>query len=371
MKKPRLDQRRGVSPDATPHSATAQTLQTAISFTENVDVAGLIDHKAAAQFLEQVLLTDTVYIQTKADGDPSQYIDLPYKGKLKILSRKGFSLQLQSGRIVCGPMTHARSYKVEDLRQGRCTLLQYINQARGSVFYAVNKVEAGRHRSDRHICAIRGVVLDLDGQPLPSSFPLPPTALVATSPGRYQVIWRVEGVAVEEYKTLQQNLADRYGGDRAVCNPSLVLRLPGTLHYKTETPYVVKVLTSTDVTYTREDILVGLLGQPAEVEIQPRRPEKAAPTHSSKARRAAAALEREAQKLATTPPGNRNRQLYASAAALGNLVGGGVLDESVVIHWLREAAQTCGLTEPGVSRTLHNGIERGKTTPRSFRGRAQ
>jgi hypothetical protein len=56
-----------------------------------------------------------------------------------------------------------------------------------------------------------------------------------------------------------------------------------------------------------------------------------------------AALQAECAELAATPKGERNRQLWASARNLYNLVAGGVLAEVEVDRAIRHAAHQCGL----------------------------
>lgn len=47
-----------------------------------------------------------------------------------------------------------------------------------------------------------------------------------------QAIWPVSNLTKEVFKTSQRRLAAHYRGDTSVCNPSRLLRLPGTLHLK-------------------------------------------------------------------------------------------------------------------------------------------
>lgn len=81
-------------------------------------------------------------------------------------------------------------------------------------------------------------------------------------------------------------------------------------------------------------------------------------------RYAAAALEKELDTLARTPEGGRNEQLNVSAFSLGQLVGGGALDESEVIDKLETVALAIGLDEREIKRTIQSGLTKGKTQPR-------
>ena len=81
-----------------------------------------------------------------------------------------------------------------------------------------------------------------------------------------------------------------------------------------------------------------------------------------------AALEGECKKVAAALPGTRNSTLNTAAFNLGQLVGGGALDEQDVRDRLFEAAETCRLVAddgaPTVA-TIDSGITAGKKQPRS------
>lgn len=79
---------------------------------------------------------------------------------------------------------------------------------------------------------------------------------------------------------------------------------------------------------------------------------------------AKAALDGELDMLARTREGGRNEQLNRSAFSLGQLVAGGVLDESEVAQKLETVARAIGLDERETKRTLDSGLSKGKTHPR-------
>lgn len=88
------------------------------------------------------------------------------------------------------------------------------------------------------------------------------------------------------------------------------------------------------------------------------------PTNGNGTAYGEAALQKELDKLAGTQEPGRNIQLNNSALALGQLVGGGVLDETVVREGLLAAGLATGLPEPDTLRTIDSGIEAGKLQPR-------
>ena len=87
------------------------------------------------------------------------------------------------------------------------------------------------------------------------------------------------------------------------------------------------------------------------------------------ARYAAAAINGECHELATMAPNTgRNLRLFQAAAKLGELVGGGLAPEAIVIDALVAAADGCGLIrEDGphaVVATIKSGLGRGMIHPR-------
>ncbi len=80
-----------------------------------------------------------------------------------------------------------------------------------------------------------------------------------------------------------------------------------------------------------------------------------------------AALERECGRMACTSPGELNAQAYRSAAALGELVGAGMLTEDEVFRSLLAALRTAGGDDPHKDEdVIRRGIEKGKTQPRQL-----
>ena len=77
------------------------------------------------------------------------------------------------------------------------------------------------------------------------------------------------------------------------------------------------------------------------------------------------ALETECGKMALARPGEINPQLYRSAAALGNIVGAGLLGEQEVHDALLAAAVQAGANDPPKDEDcFRRALEKGKTTPR-------
>ena len=98
-------------------------------------------------------------------------------------------------------------------------LLQEKNAEGFEVYISMNALKpAAIGRTKQDIAEIRHVFLDFDHQGsealerLSARQDLPaPHFVVSTSPGKYQVIWRVEGFSMEQAERLQQGLARQTG----------------------------------------------------------------------------------------------------------------------------------------------------------------
>jgi Bifunctional DNA primase/polymerase, N-terminal len=78
-----------------------------------------------------------------------------------------------------------------------------------------------------------------------------------------------------------------------------------------------------------------------------------------------AALQREAERVATAPHGQRNRALYLAAVALGQLAAGGALTEHEVTSLLEQRGVTAGLTATECRHTIASGLRAGAKRPRT------
>ena len=96
---------------------------------------------------------------------------------------------------------------------------------------------------------------------------------------------------------------------------------------------------------------------------------RAARSSDGGGRYAEAALAKELDSVRTAPKGQRNQRLNTAAFNLGQLVGGGQLDESRVVSDLTGAAQLCGyVKEEGAQHTeavIFSGLNAGKQKPRT------
>jgi hypothetical protein len=123
--------------------------------------------------------------------------------------------------------------------------------------------EGSRNRTKEQIREIRHTYLDLDEdagaslQAIRTSGDVPaPNFVLDTSPGKHQVVWRVEGFDTDQAESLLRALASQYGGDPAATDISRLLRLPGFTNRKYNEAFVVRAHHETDSVYYLQDFHV-------------------------------------------------------------------------------------------------------------------
>jgi hypothetical protein len=125
------------------------------------------------------------------------------------------------------------------------------NRAGADVFLGMNPLkEAASSRTKSSIKEIRHVYLDLDEnareslRSLRNSTEVPqPNFVLDTSPGKHQVVWKVEAIDQEQAESLLRSMANQFGGDPAATDSTRVLRMPGYVNRKySNEEFVVRVL---------------------------------------------------------------------------------------------------------------------------------
>lgn len=148
---------------------------------------------------------------------------------------KGYILQ----RLV--PASDAASPRMQ-------RFLRYENAHGSDTYISMNTLKPnakGRTKAD--IAEIRHLYLDLDEngdarlQTILESPALPkPNYVLDTSPGKHQVIWRVEGFTLDQAEAALHSMAATFGGDPAATDATRVLRLPGFHNKKHPSPVRVE-----------------------------------------------------------------------------------------------------------------------------------
>jgi len=139
--------------------------------------------------------------------------------------------------------------------------LAHQNTIGANVYVAANPLRSGsRRRTKESIASVRHLYIDIDfdgearAAALRASDAVPvPTAILSTSPGKYQVLWRVEGFDFERQEMMLKQLAFAFGGDPACTDCNRVLRLPGYLNRKYSPAHSVRVEYPCDSTWNAGD----------------------------------------------------------------------------------------------------------------------
>ncbi len=139
--------------------------------------------------------------------------------------------------------------------------LSYENGTGANVYVAANPLRPGsRKRTKESIASVRHLYIDIDTDGdarlaalRASELVPPPTSILSTSPGKYQVLWRVEGFDFARQEQTLKLLAIAFGGDPACTDCNRVLRVPGFLNRKYAPAHRVTVEYPDDSIWTPDD----------------------------------------------------------------------------------------------------------------------
>jgi hypothetical protein len=112
----------------------------------------------------------------------------------------------------------------------------------GAGVYISGNFTDGFGRRTHNITRIAAVIADLDNG-LPPAFPLAPSIIVETSPGKFQAWWTLDDndtLTVTEHRDVRARLVHDYGADPRATGIARVYRVPGFWHLKGE-PFLVRV----------------------------------------------------------------------------------------------------------------------------------
>lgn len=139
--------------------------------------------------------------------------------------------------------------------------LRFNNASGADIYIGMNPLRPdATTRTKKDIKTIRHLYLDLDqgGQQalnsIESSALAPkPNYVLTSSPGKFQLVWKVEGISLEEAEELLHGMAREFGGDPAATDATRVLRLPGFANKKYESDFYVKTRRESTETYHLRD----------------------------------------------------------------------------------------------------------------------
>jgi hypothetical protein len=136
--------------------------------------------------------------------------------------------------------------------QERMAELVALNNCGAGVFVTINETD-GRGRKTENIIRVRSIWQDEDDG-YSGSFPLPPSMVVSSSPGKFQRYWWANDLPREDFKALMDVMVDKYGSDKRALGINRVLRLPGFFHHKAD-PYLVTIPEASGVRYSADELL--------------------------------------------------------------------------------------------------------------------
>lgn len=246
--------------------------------------------------------------------------------------------------------------------------LPALNRQGAGVFVMVNEGN-GTGRKNGNVTRIRAHCADFDGQRLPARWPLEPSLLIESSPSKFHAYWilqdgetpPLDGAA---FNAQQEALARAVGSCPDDCKGlNRVMRLPGFLHQKGD-PFMTRILSNTGQRYSPAQVQATF---PLPVRLHPTPPfsRPSVPTdgNSMPCRYALTTLNRICDKLAQTGEGERNNRLNAAGFRMGQLIGGGHLEQQEAQTALWQAAAAAGLPDHEIRGTLPRAIRDGMASP--------
>src|SRR5208337_2854253 len=264
--------------------------------------------------------------------------------------------------------------------------LAHENSIGANIYVAANPVRpASRKRTKESIAAVRHLYLDLDTDgegrlaSLRTSDAVPtPNAIVSTSLGKYQVLWRVDGFTLEQQESALKLLAVTFGGDPACTDCNRVLRLPGFLNCKYDPAYPVTVEYPGNSTWNSNDFRLDILAADAILPCRSITSGKHPDKHTNSERDWAWVLHELAEgkdaakltrKLASRRPDKPNPLYYAQrtvdvASARLWLIEGAPMDDVVTMLVVRRRfeipAALCSARAREIAQTAQRMIARRK-----------
>ena len=143
----------------------------------------------------------------------------------------------------------SRLNSLHDQQEHRCGIAAMVNVS-----------PEGRKYSDD--MTIRAVYCEADDG-LPeggfSAFPLEPSMIVESSPGKYHMYWIVDReqgeLSVADFRQIIHTMIAEYGSDPGAKDPTRVLRLPGTWHQKDpDNPHLVRIIEASEERYSPKEL---------------------------------------------------------------------------------------------------------------------
>ena len=230
------------------------------------------------------------------------------------------TIQTFDDRHQDGSLAGWRHGRLTDLEMRKWIVRRYKRGA--GVFITINETD-GRGRRGQNITRYRAAFVDLDGAPLPTSWPLEPSFVVQSSPGKYHIYWLLtSGANFTAWLDLQTRLAAYYKGDKAMADVTRVLRIVGFDHMKADPfgVHFVGEVDPADLQFERHTLQELATAHPCEYQAPAAVERLAAPESIEWDTPAAIAAGRHYLENIDPPEvGERNPTAYIAAAKLNDL----------------------------------------------------
>ena len=157
-------------------------------------------------------------------------------------------------------LRHRRDRRIARILHGslnrNASMLGKLNEHGAGIFVSVNATDL-RGRSVENIRRIRAVWQD-DDIGWSGDFPLRPSLVVNTSPGKFQRYWFCDGLTFVEHQTVMDRISRDFGNDPNAKDLARVLRLPGFWHKKhPDAPHLVRIVGGNRRRYSAHQILTA------------------------------------------------------------------------------------------------------------------
>jgi hypothetical protein len=147
--------------------------------------------------------------------------------------------------------------------------LRYKNANGSDIYIGMNPLrQDASTRTKEDIASIRHVYLDLDHggpeavQSLENSSAVPkPNYVLTSSPGKFQIVWKVEEMSLHEAERLLHAMSREFGGDPAATDATRVLRLPGFANKKYNNDFYIEARKASTETYHLRDFKLHIDSQ--------------------------------------------------------------------------------------------------------------
>ena len=98
-------------------------------------------------------------------------------------------------------------------------------------------------RKTANVVRRRAIFAELDGGLPDRPWPIEPSMLIESSPGKFHAAVVGRGLNSEEFRGIERRMVRDWGSDKGVIDEARVLRLPGFLHQKTRSnPHLVRMV---------------------------------------------------------------------------------------------------------------------------------